>query len=75
MDTDKSISRGGWMKTPLWWCKLFHTETTRPVNGHYTCLGCGREYECDWDQGPINLKEEEHERREHQLGFWGRGRC
>lgn len=33
-----------------WWCINFHDpkDLTRPANGKYICLVCGREYECPY---------------------------
>lgn len=31
-------------KLSVWFCREFHTKMTRPVNGHYSCLECGKKY-------------------------------
>ena len=43
-----------------WWCKKFHGEITRPVNGEYTCLTCLRRYPVPWE---INLADQETAKR------------
>lgn len=32
-----------------WFCKEFHTKITRPVNGKYHCLTCGKTYRAPWN--------------------------
>lgn len=31
-----------------WFCREFHNEITRPVNGKYYCIKCGKEYISPW---------------------------
>jgi len=31
------------------WCRLVHPEVTWPVNGHYRCKRCRREYRVPWE--------------------------
>ncbi len=31
-----------------WFCREFHRNITRPVNGKYHCLECYREYNSPW---------------------------
>jgi hypothetical protein len=31
-----------------WFCREFHHEITRPVNGKYCCIKCGRSFNSPW---------------------------
>jgi hypothetical protein len=35
--------------TTKWWCRTFHSKMMRPVNGHYLCAECLRDWPVHWD--------------------------
>lgn len=37
-----------------WWCKHFHRQVFRPVNGMYRCGECLRTWPVPWQEPPSN---------------------
>ena len=35
------------------WCRLTHPAPMWPVNGHYRCRTCRRQYQVPWEVRPI----------------------
>ena len=36
-----------------WWCRNFHSEIFRPVNGEYRCAVCLRTFPVEWQVNPV----------------------
>ncbi len=36
-------------KISVWFCREFHDQITRPVNGKYYCLKCGKGFNSPWN--------------------------
>lgn len=54
------------------WCRTFHREITRPVNGQYICLRCLRQFSAQWQPGSVR-KHPEFRQEPRQGSILGQG--
>ncbi len=44
----RAVKKMRWSRFAGLWCAMMHGDTTWPINGHYWCRKCHREYTTPW---------------------------